>query len=60
MAIGVQWAPAVQDAAFFSKAVEVAYGAKILVTYEDHVNMQKVKECNPPTDYNHKVARKLK
>ena len=45
---------------FFWGAVGVAYGAKKLVTYENHVNMQKVKEYNPPTDYSHKVAKKLK
>ena len=59
ISVGVQWTPAVQDAAFFSEAVRVAYGTKELITYEDHVNMQKVKKCNSPTDYSHKVARKL-
>ena len=28
IAVGVQWTPAVQEAAFFSGAVGVAYGAK--------------------------------
>ena len=60
ISVGVQWTPAIQDASFFSGAVGVAYGAKKLVTYEDYVNMQKVKECNSPNDYSHKVARKLK
>ena len=44
---------------FFLVQLELHVGQKI-ATYEDHVNMQKVKECNPPNDYSHKVARKRK
>ena len=46
--------------AFFSGEVKSCIWGTKIVTFEDYVNMHKVKECNHPNDYSQKVARKRK